>query len=287
MRRAFCKQKGNLVIKSFNRVFAIAVVLCALAFTVFPSYNTALAASPRQFSLSGSVTEIAGPSDYNAPGTVFLDQQKTASQQGTANQASTLQTLTNTRYYIIAGYSIDGTYHYPFHIDAGPGVHVTGVEVAINTQAHTQLLAVGIPNTSSSQIQPLASAHANAELRWLDPVNLELVKVWANLDWTYNGTTVTLVGGNGDDSWFAPSGWFANPSASHYNSSLSNSAWSNSHDGSYVNALFCTLAGDGPTLIGVNYVEVDGWNDGHKSGYYDTFIRGACAVLPHYVWNLT
>jgi hypothetical protein len=242
-------------------------------------------AASQPFSVSGSITELRSVSDYNAPGTVILGQ-KQSNGKATVQQTM-LQGLDDIRYYVIQGQFDDGKYHYPLSVKAQIGIQVTVQEIAINSQDNTQLVAVGIPRTKT-QVTPAtvtATNYDNSVLNWYDPVGIVLVNAWADLSWSYNGSTASVISAGGDDGWFAASGWYAPSSVAHISGSGS-TAWSESYSGYYQNNVFCHILLGGSTYIDVYYVEADGTASGQPVGYVDTSSSGDCNDLIFYSWTL-
>jgi hypothetical protein len=195
---------------------------------------------------------------------------------------------------------VNGHFEYPVSATGGKGIKLGVIELASNDQAHTQLIAVGVPTSasaavvdqlgggSSSAVSPATansgSGDAPLHLIWHDPANIFVTETWDILHWTYDGFNVDAITywhqyeNELKDGWYADVG----PYHSHgidYHGAQAYDAYAET-EVNYANPVFCV--GEGPTYIQVNYSTSLGYFDGSRGMSYDTYDYGGCDLLLHY-----
>jgi hypothetical protein len=247
------------------------------------------AATKPPFSVTGTVVRVASPAVYDAQGALV-------------DTSQVMLQLTNVQYFVVTGTLVNGEYQYPYRVNAAPGVVVGGIELADNHQAHTQLIAVGIPtatsaaavdrhsiglapSSSSSSISPSTySGDAPLHLIWYDPAHIWLVQVYDILHWQYDFLHVYFSSYNDYEQLVWQDGWHTDWEnySWGYGQSYHQSVWNNT-SGVYENDLFCFTV----TQVHVINNESIGWYDGTRTAYVNTYNSGtgSCWALIHYFWK--
>ncbi len=250
-------------------------------------------ASAPGFRVTGNVT-ATGPQNFAGPGVQTFD------------VSTTLATMTGIRYYVVQGVmATDGACHHTFFVETTQGV-VAAVEVAVDSVARRQLVAVGqvpgFPSINGAQETAASAAHApdlgtaagasptisstttsstggGAITVWEDIVGLSVNSVGDHIDWSYDGTYVTSFSGRDSRTWLSETGWqeVSHSIGSYYNGSHTVATV-------YTNDHFATSLCHTDTYYYAN--NVYGFGDGHVGGGVNTWYTEDPLPCPplHYVF---
>ncbi len=267
-------------ILGFRRVVIILVgVLAALSLFAPHSLAASRATSPT-FSVTGAVTEVSSPSAYYASaGATQVDNSKVG------------LILTGVRYFVISGTWVKDHYEFPFRVQSDPGIRVGGMDLAKNSRNNTLLMGVGLvtsappddsgakPNLAAPASDGAATALLN--LRWHDPINLRVAQIYDGHNWAWSGNYLTYESSWWPGTYLLNDGWYT-VGESHYHGLTSSTASVGTY-GLYENDFFCAATG-GSTYISVNPSEGDGYINGARSAYVNTWASGGCYLLLNKSW---
>jgi len=279
---------------------ALGSVLMGGLFAASPAFAAAPAQTPTVHGMAdGAVIAIAAQDAQKFGGTKF-------------DVSKIPLVLKNPQFYVVHGQpSSKGTqhgYNFQYLVKVKQG-RAGVIELAYNSQTHTQLIEVGTPTANSvkamqaeqvssttnkgtvqsskgSAINSVAmsagdpSGTATYDTIWEDPLNIHVNEVKDTIDWNYNGSTASPTNWSDYRWWLSNDGWYE-VSGQH---SLGDYA-GGTEAGAYTydkfeNDIFC--AGFS-TYSWYQPNAVYGYPDGSSGGYSNTWSNGSsCAGLLHY-----
>jgi len=228
-------------------------------------------------------------------------------------QANTATLIPSTiKYFTVVGQMAkNGLYTYPYTMTlAQHGNAVVAIELSIDTQAHTQLIAVGTPttqallqhdemhrhqgtskqqstlssnNSTSSNVVPFTSGTHSVKytIDWYDPVGIEVNALTDYLTFSYNGNTTTYISGSDSRWWLSDDGWVEQSHGiygwNYWGGNVRTYVYT---DDTFANTPFC--AGQ-TTYVYDTQNTAEGLSDGSVMGFVDfTYAADGCSALLHY-----
>ncbi len=283
----------------FRLFLVVFGLLSAILTTSSVAAASAAHSSPPPLPISGNITLIDSPQDYDSPDAVSFD------------VASDVTDLIQVHYVIVTGELVDEEnelYEYPYQLEWVPEFEFPGVaaiEMAINPSAHTQLLAVGFLDaaglekrdttetksssapggyTSSSAlfVRPAVSYHdvqVNHTTAWYDIVNIEVNQDvdWVNYSYgplnagAYSAYNLTWQ--NTATGWYLYSssgGTAVGPSTINHSSTVR-----------FRNVPFCSYL-ETNVYYTHNWVTLNKNTHAVSGGINSTYATGPCSGLLHY-----
>jgi hypothetical protein len=242
--------------------------------TIIPSQALAHAAAPSPFTVIGDVTEVLSPQAYVNTNAAFVH----------ASNSPLPLKLDHARYFVVHGTPIGPEHPYSYRIIADPGTQVGIMELAVNQKQATHLIEVGTLAGTSSAVQPYASGSHTFGFQtiWEDPVGASVNWVDSHLNFSYNGSYVTINSTWYTSWWLSNTGW-SQTSASNWSAYTDRGtvAWSitNAH---MHNGSFWIPGCSPPTDVYYNNNNALGYANGNIGGTVYTYATGSCAGLLDY-----
>ena len=251
-----------------------------------PSQVRQQAIQSQHYQVSGQVQQIASPQDYaDAAGAISF------------NATQDVQGLTDVSYFVVGQPA-----HFSIKMPASNEV-VRAVEVAVNPEAHTQLITVGVlgkvPPSSSFKgffSQPpiqADQAHLPAsctnisgwdKATWKDPFQADVnwVENWAN--WCYDGQAIDSYNAGSNQWYLNETGWYQ--VFGGFNKFVaSGNIWGEANTvDRFVNPNFLHACPETDTYY-TPWTLVF-WNDGSIAWDGSTYDSGTCSSLLHWVLDL-
>ncbi|WP_126549285.1 hypothetical protein [Dictyobacter kobayashii] len=274
--------------------------MLTLGFGLLPAHLVLAASAAQEFNVAGgkiqgNVIPVVSQQAFQASATHSPNIQSFKVPSGLLQPSSI-------SYFSVLGQAISGSYIYSYDLTAPKGIKLGAVELALNTQAHTQLIAVGTPTSaltnpstkngisasqsisSSGTVSPLVSNRAgNFHTDWWDPVGIHVNEVLDDINFNYDGRSVTYYSGSDYRWWLSNDGWFEaahNIGSSYQNNNTQAVVWTYDH---MQNNPFCVA---NATHVYYQNNNVYAHGNGSVTGNVSTSDSGPCAFLLHYTTSV-